>query len=36
MDELAMAVVEVEMIVNSRPLTYVSTENMGEPISFNF
>ena len=33
MDELVTAIVEVEMIVNSRPLTYVSTEDMREPIT---
>ena len=32
LDELATAVTEVEMIVNSRPLTYFSTEDVKEPI----
>ena len=33
LDELTTAITEVEMIVNSRPLTYVSTEDTEEPIT---
>ena len=33
LDELQMAVTEVEMIVNSRPLSYLSTESIQEPIT---
>ena len=33
MDELVTAVVEVEMIINSRPLTYVSTKDLEEAIT---
>ena len=32
-DELTTAMTEVEMIVNSRPLSYVSTEDDKEPIT---
>ncbi|KAL5500600.1 hypothetical protein EMCRGX_G012191 [Ephydatia muelleri] len=33
LDELSTAVVEVEGILNSRPLTYVSTEELEEPLT---
>ena len=33
LDELTTAVTEVEMIVNSRPLTYFSTEDVEEPVT---
>lgn len=33
LDELTTAVIEVEAIVNSRPLTYVSTEDVEEPVT---
>ena len=33
LDELTTAVTEIEMIVNSRPLTYISTEDVEEPIT---
>ena len=33
LDELTTAVTEVEMIVNSRPLTYFSTEDMEDPVT---
>ena len=32
LDELQTATAEVEMIVNSRPLSYVSTDGIQEPI----
>ena len=32
-DELSTALTEIEMIVNSRPLSYVSTEDMEEPLT---
>jgi len=32
-DELNMALVEVEAIVNSHPLTYVSSDDLGEPLT---
>ena len=32
-DELSTALTEVEMIVNSRPLSFVSTEDMEEPLT---
>ena len=32
-DELLTTVTEVEMILNSRPLSYVSTENIEEPLT---
>ena len=32
-DELLTALTEVEMIVNSRPLSYVSTEDIEEPLT---
>ena len=32
-DELSTALTEVEMIVNSRPLSYVSIEDMEEPLT---
>ena len=32
-DELVTAVAEVEMILNSRPLSYVSTEDLKEPLT---
>ena len=32
-DELLTAVTEVEMIFNSRPLSYVSTEDIEEPLT---
>ena len=32
-DELLTAVTEVEMILNSRPLSYVSTEDIEEPLT---
>ena len=32
-DELLTAVTEVEMILNSRPLLYVSTDDMNEPLT---
>ena len=32
-DELQTAIVEVESIVNSRPLTYVSSSDLEEPIT---
>ena len=33
MDELVTATTEVEMIVNSRPLSYLSTEDIEEPLT---
>ena len=33
LEELSTAVVEVEMIVNSRPLSYVSSEDLEEPLT---
>ena len=33
LDELLTAVAEVEMIVNSRPLSYLSTEDVQEPLT---
>ena len=32
-EELLTVVVEVEMIVNSRPLSYVSSEDLKEPLT---
>ena len=32
-DELLTAVIEVELILNSRPLSYVSTEDLEEPLT---
>ena len=32
-DELLTALTEVEMVVNSRPLSYVSTEDAEEPLT---
>lgn len=32
-DEILTAVTEVESIVNSRPLSYVSTDDMEEPLT---
>lgn len=32
-DELFTAVVEIEAIINARPLSYVSTEDMEEPLT---
>ena len=32
-DELLTAITEVEMILNSRPLSYVSAENIEEPLT---
>ena len=32
-DELLTAVTEVEMILNSRPLSYISTEDIEEPLT---
>lgn len=32
-DELLTAIVEVEMILNSRPLTYVSPDDIEEPLT---
>ena len=32
-DELLMAVVEIKVIINSRPLLYVSTEYSAEPLT---
>lgn len=32
-DELSTALTEVEMIINSRPLSYVSTEDVEEPLT---
>ena len=32
-DELLTALVEVEMVLNSRPITYVSSDDMDEPIT---
>ena len=32
-DELLTAVVEIEAIINARPLSYVSTEDMEEPLT---
>ena len=31
-DELLTAVVEIEAIINARPLLYVSTEDIEEPL----
>ena len=33
MDELHTAVVEVESIINSRPLTYLSPSDLEEPLT---
>ena len=33
MDELVTATIEVEMIVYSRPLSYLSTEDIEEPLT---
>ena len=33
LDELSTAVIEVEMVLNSRPLTYMSTEDLEEPLT---
>ena len=32
-DELLTALVEVEMVLNSRPITYVSSDDMDEPLT---
>ena len=32
-DELLTALTEVEMVLNSRPLTYVSANNLEEPLT---
>ena len=32
-DELSTAVVEIEAIINALPLSYVSTEDMEEPLT---
>ena len=33
LDELTTALTEIEVVINSRPLSYVSGEDMEEPIS---
>ena len=32
-DELATMLIEVEAVVNSRPLTYVTTDDLDEPLT---
>ena len=32
-DELSTAVVEMEAIINARPLSYISTEDVEEPLT---
>ena len=32
-DELLTALVEIEMVLNSRPLTYVSADDLDEPLT---
>ena len=32
-DELLTAITEVEMIVNSRPISYMSTDDLEEPLT---